>query len=115
MKPCLWSEQQAGVWRYWKARALKAGGKPTEANAILAPLSTEHNFYGQLAEEELGVTIGAPTESHKATAQEIATIERLQGIRRALVLYRLNLRTEATREWAWVIRDLDDQAAAGSC
>jgi len=103
------AEQQAGVWRYWKARALKAAGKPTEANAILAPLSTEHNFYGQLAEEELGVTIGAPTESHKATAQEIAMIERLQGVRRALVLYRLNLRTEATREWAWVIRDLDDR------
>lgn len=55
------------------------------------------------------MTIGAPTESHKATAQEIAMIERLQGVRRALVLYRLNLRTEATREWAWVIRDLDDR------
>jgi len=103
------AEQQAGVWRYWKARALKAGGKLTEANAILAPLSTQHNFYGQLAEEELGVTIGAPTESHKATGQEIAMIERLPGIRRALALYRLNLRTEAAREWAWVIRDLDDR------
>jgi soluble lytic murein transglycosylase len=102
-------EQQAGVWRYWKARALRAGGKSIEANALLAPLSTEHNFYGQLAEEELGVTIGAPSESHKATAAEIAAIERLPGIRRALVLYRLNLRTEATREWAWVIRNLDDQ------
>jgi soluble lytic murein transglycosylase len=102
-------EQQAGVWRYWKARALRAGGKPIEANALLAPLSTEHNFYGQLAEEELGVTIGAPSESHKATAAEIGAIERLPGIRRALVLYRLNLRTEATREWAWVIRNLDDQ------
>jgi soluble lytic murein transglycosylase len=102
-------EQQAGVWRYWKARALRAGGKPIEANSLLAPLSTEHNFYGQLAEEELGVTIGAPSESHKATAAEIAAIERLPGLRRALVLYRLNLRTEATREWAWVIRNLDDQ------
>jgi soluble lytic murein transglycosylase len=102
-------EQQAGVWRYWKARALKAGGRLTEANAILAPLSTQHNFYGQLAEEELGVTIGAPTESHKATGQEISAIERLPGIRRALALYRLNLRTEAAREWAWVIRDLDDR------
>lgn len=101
-------EQQAGVWRYWKARALKAGGKTVEANAILAPLSIEHNFYGQLAEEELGVTIGAPAESHKATAEEIAAIERLPGIRRALTLYRLNLRTEAAREWAWVIRDFDD-------
>ena len=102
-------EQQAGVWRYWKARALKAGGKSIEANAIFAPLSAEHNFYGQLAEEELGVTIGAPTESHKATSEEIAAIERLSGIRRALTLYRLDLRTEAAREWAWAIRDFDDR------
>ncbi|MDE2365623.1 MAG: transglycosylase SLT domain-containing protein [Betaproteobacteria bacterium] len=102
-------EQQAGVWRYWKARAMKAGGRSVEANAILAPLSAEHNFYGQLAEEELGVTIGVPAESHKATAEEIAAIGRLPGVRRALALYRLNLRTEAAREWAWVIRDFDDR------
>ena len=46
------AEQQAGVWCYWKARALKTKGRITEANALLAPLSSEHNFYGQLAEEE---------------------------------------------------------------
>ena len=101
-------EQQLGVWRYWKARALKTQDRTAEANAILAPLSKEHNFYGQLAEEDLGVTIGAPAESHKATRQEIAAIERRPGIRRALALYRLNLRTEAAREWAWAIRDFDD-------
>ncbi|HEV7928880.1 MAG TPA: transglycosylase, partial [Nitrosospira sp.] len=94
-------EQQTGVWRYWKARALKAKGRTAEANEILAPLSNEHNFYGQLAEEDLGVTIGAPAVSYKATRQEMAAVERLAGIRRALVLYRLNLRTEAAREWAW--------------
>ncbi|SCY19477.1 soluble lytic murein transglycosylase [Nitrosospira sp. Nl5] len=103
------AEQQAGVWRYWKARALKAGGKIAEANAILAPLSTEHNFYGQLAEEDMGVIIGTPAEPYKATAQEIAAIGKLPGIQRALALYRLNLRTEATREWAWAIRGFDDQ------
>lgn len=102
-------EQQAGVWRYWKARALKARGKTAEANAILAPLSAEHNFYGQLAEEDLGVVIGIPAEPYKATAEEIAMVGRLPGIQRALALYRLNLRTEATREWAWAIRDFDDQ------
>ena len=101
-------EQQLGVWRYWKSRALKAQGRTAEANVILAPLSKEHNFYGQLAEEDLGVSIGVPAESHKATRQEIAGIERLPGIRRALALYRLNLRTEAAREWAWAIRDFDD-------
>ncbi len=102
-------EQQAGVWRYWKARALKDQGKTTEANAILAPLSTEHNFYGQLAEEDLGVTIGAPAESYKATRKRRLPRSSVGLVfERALALYRLNLRTEAAREWAWAIRDFDD-------
>lgn len=103
------AEQETGVWRYWKARALKAQGKTVEANTILAPLSTEHNFYGQLAEEELGVVMSALAEPYKATREEIAVIERSPGIQRSLALYRLNLRTEAIREWAWAIRDLDDR------
>jgi soluble lytic murein transglycosylase len=102
-------EQKASGWRYWKARALKAGNKTTEANAILTPLSAEHHFYGQLAEEELGITIDAPTEPYKASRGELAKVERLPGIQRALVLYRLTLRTEASREWAWAIRGFDDR------
>ena len=31
------------------------------------------------------------------------------GLRRALELYRLNLRTEANREWLWAIRGFDDR------
>ncbi len=103
------TEQQAGVWRYWKARALKTKGRITEAHALLAPLSTEHNFYGQLAEEEIGVVIGIPGEPYKAGAQEIAAIQQLAGIQRALALYHLNLRVEATREWNWTIRSYDDR------
>ncbi|MEK7768455.1 MAG: transglycosylase SLT domain-containing protein, partial [Pseudomonadota bacterium] len=102
-------EQQAGVWRYWKARALKTKGRITEANVLLAPLSSEHNFYGQLAEEEMGVVIGIPDEPYKAGAQEIAAMQQLPGIRRALALYRLNLRAEGTREWNWSIRGFDDR------
>ena len=102
-------EQQAGVWRYWKARALKTKGRITEANALLAPLSSEHNFYGQLAEEELGVVVGTPDEPYKAGAQEIAAMQQLPGIRRALALYRLGLRLEGTREWNWSIRSFDDR------
>ncbi|MDO8437562.1 MAG: transglycosylase SLT domain-containing protein [Nitrosomonadaceae bacterium] len=103
------AEQQAGVWRYWKARALKTKGRITEANALLAPLSSEHNFYGQLAEEEMGVVIGIPDEPYKAGAQEIAAMQQLPGIQRALALYRLNLRAEGTREWNWSIRGFDDR------
>ena len=107
-------EQQTGVWRYWNARALKAAGKTMEANTILGPLSSEHNFYGQLAEEELGLSMGIPDSPYKPTKDEIAAMERRPGIRRALTLYRLNLRTEAANEWAWTVRDLDDRQLLAS-
>ena len=103
------SEQSQGNWRYWKARALKAQGKVGEANAILAPLSTEHNFYGQLATEELGAAIGNPADSYKASEEEIAAIGRIPAIRRALILYQLNVRYDASREWLWAIRSFDDK------
>jgi len=103
------AEQRNAVWRYWKARALKAQGKPAPANAILAPLSKETNFYGQMASEELGAVLSNPAESYKASEDEIRAVKSLPGIQRALVLYQLNLRTEATREWVWAIRGFDDR------
>lgn len=102
-------EQQAAAWRYWKARALKSKGKTAKASAIFAPLSTEYHFYGQLAEEELGAVIGALPKSYNLNSEEITAVEQLPGIQRALALYRLNLRIEATREWIWAIRGFDDK------
>ncbi len=101
--------QRESAWRYWKARALKARGKTAKANAILAPLSTEHHFYGQLAEEELGAVVGALPKSYNFRVEEIEAVELLPGIQRALALYRLNLRIEGMREWIWAIRDFDDK------
>lgn len=101
--------QNQGAWRYWKARALKAGGKTGLANAILVPLSREHNFYGQLATEELGAVVSNPTATYEPGADEIRAVNAIPGIQRALALYQLNLRTEANREWLWTIRGFDDR------
>jgi soluble lytic murein transglycosylase len=107
----LMSESAAGEagWRYWKARALKSLGETAEANALLAPLSTEHHFYGQLALDELGSVLAVPPAEYKPGAAEVGAVERKPGIQRALALYRLGLRTEATREWLWEIRRYDDR------
>lgn len=102
-------EQREGAWRYWKARALKELGKTMEAEVILKPLSQEHNFYGQLAGEELGVVTTLPPESYKPGADEVKTAEQLPGIQRALALYRMSLRPEANQEWIWAIRGFDDR------
>ena len=96
-------------WRYWKARALKAQSNVPQANALLVPLSAEHHFYGLLAAEDLGETIGAPSESYRPSESDIQTITAVPAIRRAMALYRLGLRFEGNREWTWAIGTFDDR------
>lgn len=101
--------QAAHPWRYWKARALKASGKLAQANAILAPLSKEHHYYGQLAAEELGAALGNPGETYQPSEEEIRRIGRVPALQRALLLYEMNMRFEAAREWNWIVRSFDDK------
>jgi peptidoglycan lytic transglycosylase len=96
------------VWRYWKARALKALGQGFEANRILAPLSTEDDYYGKLAEEELGIVLQRRSTSYKADDEAVEAVARLPGIRRALLLRDMGL-WEAQSEWSWALRNLDDR------
>jgi soluble lytic murein transglycosylase len=102
-------ESSEPAWRYWKARALRAQGRVEEAVEILKPLAAEFNFYGQLALEDLGGRITVPAATYKPTAEEVRAIGRNIGLRRALALYRLNLRVDANREWLWAIRGFDDR------
>lgn len=96
-------------WRYWRARSLAVLGQPEEADGIFRSLSGEFGFYGQLATEELGQKISSPAAPFKPNAADIQAMSERPGIRRALELYRLGLRVEATREWLWTIRNLDDK------
>lgn len=102
-------ERELASWRYWKARALKTAGREAEATALLKPLSREYHFYGQLALEELGEKISTPAAAFKPTPADIRAMTENPTVRRALEFYRLNMRVEATREWVWLVRNLDDR------
>jgi len=104
------TQRSEAAWRYWKARALQATGRRAEALKIFLPLSAEHTFYGQLAGEELTDTpiLSAQQLSYQPGKQDIAAIEQLPGVRRTIALYRMDLRTDALREWAWVMRNFND-------
>ncbi|MGH8634229.1 MAG: hypothetical protein ACRET7_08860, partial [Burkholderiales bacterium] len=102
-------EKSISAWRYWKARALKATGRGGEASELLEPLASEFGFYGQLALEEMGAKIAAPSAMYKPGAEEVRAMGQHAGLRRALELYRLNLRPEANGEWLWAIRGFDDR------
>ncbi|MDR3391090.1 MAG: transglycosylase SLT domain-containing protein [Sulfuriferula sp.] len=97
------------AWRYWLARAYKTENKTYQANLLLAPLSREYNFYGLLAEEELGTVAGSPVINFNVAGDEVSAISRIPAIQRALQLYRLDFRTEANNEWNWATRNFDDR------
>ena len=104
-------EQQEGVWRYWNARALKQLGRDEDAAKIFLALSSEYNFYGQLAVDELGIPIAANSRpaGFQPGKNEIDAMLAQPDIQRTLALYRMDLRTDALREWAWAIRKFDDK------
>ncbi|MDO9052645.1 MAG: transglycosylase SLT domain-containing protein, partial [Gallionella sp.] len=99
------------AWRYWQARALQALGRRAEAAKIFVPLSAEYDFYGQMVSDELADTpvLSAQQTTYQPRKNEVAAIEALPGVQRALALYRMDLRTDAMREWIWVIRNFNDQ------
>jgi soluble lytic murein transglycosylase len=102
-------EAQLPPWRYWKARALLTLGNTAEGNALLAPLSAEHSFYGQLAHEELGPGLAAVPSSYRPSDDEVEAAQRTPGLERAIKFFQLGLRYEGALEWRWTIRSYDDR------
>ena len=104
-------QQQEPAWLYWKARALEALGKITEAREIFAPLSGQYSFYGQLAGDELTGTavISQAPPTYKPDSQAIAAVSAMPGVQRTLALYRIGMRSDALEEWRLLVGNLNDR------
>ena len=96
-------------WTYWLGRALAAQGHPEEARISYFRISGQANFYGNLASEELGQPIQIPPRAAAPTSEELADVRANPGFRRALALFRLELRNEGVREWNWSLRGMGDR------
>jgi soluble lytic murein transglycosylase len=88
---------------------MKAGGRTTEADALFGKIAGQTHFYGNLADEELGHTVLPPPKATATTAEELKAAQDNPGIRRALAFFRLDLRTEAVKEWNWALRGMSDR------
>lgn len=97
------------AWVYWLGRAYQAGGRLEEANTLFAKIAGQPNFYGNLADDELGRAIMTPPMATAVTREEVSQVAANPGVQRALALYRVNLRTEAVREWNWTLRGMSDR------
>jgi soluble lytic murein transglycosylase len=96
-------------WVYWQGRALAAQGKRDEALAHFRRIAGQTSFYGNLADEELGRSLSLPPRAAPASSEEMAQAAANPGLRRALALIRLDVRTEGVREWNWTLRGMEDR------
>lgn len=97
------------AWVYWLGRSYKAAGKPKVAALLWSEIAGQPDFYGLLAAEELDRRFQQPPKAVAPTAAELAQIESSVSVQRALAFFRLDLRTEGLREWAWATRGMSDR------
>ncbi|AJC20704.1 lytic transglycosylase domain-containing protein [Pandoraea pulmonicola] len=97
-----------GVWTYWYGRALREAGQGDAARAQFQKIASQPNFYGQLANEELGNKTALPPRT-TVTRAEIDANSVNPGFRRAAKFYDLGLRFEGNREWNWELRNMTDR------
>ena len=96
-------------WMYWRGRAFAAQGRADEARALFQQIGHQPNFYSNLADDELGWTAALPPRALPPSTEELATVVANPGLKRALALFRLDMRVEGTREWNWSIRGMTDR------
>ena len=101
-------EQALPEWIYWLGRAEAELGRPAEAAQLYRRIAGEPHFYGLLAAEEGGQLFAPPVLSGAINAEDIARADADPNLRRSLALYKLDLRTEAVREWNWGLRSQDE-------
>jgi soluble lytic murein transglycosylase len=105
-------EREESQWRYWRAHALDAEGHKIAARAAFQKLARERNYYGFLAADRLDLPYQMEHEPARFAVEELAAIGALPGIRRAEEFFRLDMKTEARREWLAAVAGLDrDQKA----
>jgi len=100
--------RQDPAWTYWYGRALAAQGEDGGARAYYLKISGQADFYGMLANEELGYVATLPETAYVPSEDAVAEAAREPGLARAIALIKLGIRTEGVREWLFTIRGYSD-------
>lgn len=96
-------------WTYWLGCAQQALGNREAARKEFERIAGHPTFYAILADEELGRSFTLPRKARPISTEEFDQTRNAPGIQRAVALFRLDLRTEGTREWNWALRNRDDR------
>jgi soluble lytic murein transglycosylase len=109
IEPMSMLARQDPAWTYWYGRALAAQGDAERAQAYYQRIAGRPYYYGILATEELGAQASVPLPFHAAMEEEVDAARRHPELARALELFRLGLRPEATKEWMFAVRGMGDR------
>jgi len=101
--------RQDPAWTYWYGRALAAQGSPEGARAYYLRIAGQPYYYSLLATGELGQEASIPQPFHVPAEEEVDAVRRHPELSRALEFFRLGLRPEATREWMFAVRSMEDR------
>lgn len=101
--------QKDPTWIYWRGRALLAAGAAEDAHKYFQLIAGQHNFYGILAMEELGLKVAPLPRPQPPKADEIAEASNNTGLRHALKFLDMELRFEGNREWNWQLRKMNER------
>ncbi len=101
--------QKDPAWIYWRGRALLAAGAAEDAHKYFQLIAGQHNFYGILAMEELGLKVSPLPRPQPPKAEEIAEASNNPGFRNALKFFDMELRFEGNREWNWQLRKMNER------
>ncbi len=93
------------TWTYWLGRAEKALGQTAASAKRFESLAARQDYYGKLANEELGRRSSAPPRPEPAAADQVAAFDSNPGFARALAFYSLGMRFEGNREWNFQMRE----------
>jgi soluble lytic murein transglycosylase len=97
-------------WRYWRARALEALGRESDARWLYSQLAKNPDYYGFLAADRLGAPYRIVQHASEPDEQVIQQLGQRPGIVRARELVLVGLYPEAEAEWDTATRELSTPA-----
>lgn len=100
-------ERKTTQWRYWRARALEALQQNPEATLVYKDVAQSTDFYGFLASTRLQQPLHFNNTPLLVTEEELSAIANLPGIQRADELYKVNMPSDARREWNFTTQDMN--------
>lgn len=104
------SQAQEPAWRYWRARAFEALARKEDSIRLFGSLAAEPHFYGFLAADAIGASIMPVSEPLPIDTDALMAFGARPAVQRVLRLALLGMRSEAQREWTYVVRGTDDRS-----